>query len=171
MTLHLDCTRLLAIATVSACVTVLACTAGAQAKPSSRPWTGTITTTVKWSESGSSFESNMDCNLQVSSVQCTYKSTMKLAGSVPSVITESATQDHLQVAVRNQSGQWILAVAAFMSTGTKTITANGQTRSGNDINIQAANWEVPIPEPRDPNRTSGTWQNSSGGTIKWELSR
>jgi hypothetical protein len=159
------------MAIVLACLTLPVCAAGAPARTSSRPWTGTITTTVNTSEPGFSFESNMNCDLKASAVLCTYKSIMKLSGTVPSVITESATQDHLQISILRQSGEWKLQVAAFMSRGTKTITANGQTRSGNDINIQAPNWEVPIPEPRDPNRSSGTWQNSSGGVIKWELSR
>jgi hypothetical protein len=163
--------RAIVFAIVYACLTLPACAAGAQAKASSGPWTGIITATVKTSEPGFSFESEMNCDLKASSVVCTYKSTMKISGTVPSVITESATQDHLQVSIFKRSGEWLLRVAAFMSTGTKTITANGQTRSGNGINIQAPDWEVPIPEPRDPNRSSGTWQNSSGGTIKWELSR
>lgn len=171
MTIHLDRMRIIRIAIVSACFTFPVCAAGAQAKASSALWTGTITTTVKTTESGFSFESNMNCDLKASSVLCTYKSTMEISGTVPSVITESATQDHLQVSIFKKSGKWTLAVAAFISKGTKTITAKGQTRSANDINIQAPNWEVPIPEPRDPNRSSGTWQNSSGGTIKWELSR
>ncbi len=171
MIIHIDGLRIIGIAIVLMCLTLPLCAAGAQAKTSSASWTGIITTTVNTNEPGFSFESNMNCDLKASSVRCTYKSTMKLAGTVPAVITESATQDHLQVSILKQSGEWKLRVAAFISRGTKTIIANGQTRSANDVNIQAPNWEVPIPEPRDQNRSSGTWQNSSGGTIKWELSR
>ena len=171
MTIHRDRMRSIGIAIVSTCLAVPVCAAGPQAKASSAPWTGTITTTVKTDEPGFSFESNMNCDLKASSVLCAYQSTMKILGTVSSVITESATQDHLQVSIVRKSGEWKLRVAAFISTGTKTITAKGQTRSANDANIQAPDWEVPIPEPRDLNRSSGTWQNSSGGTIKWELSR
>lgn len=171
MTDFISRTRLFGFAIAAAGVMAAGGAAGAQARASGGPWTGTIQTTVSNSEPGYSFESSMNCELKVSSAWCTYKSVMKMTGKDSVVITESATQDHLQVGVVKSGGEWKLNVAAFMSRGTKTVTANGQTRSGNDVNIQAPNWEVPLGEVRDPNRTRGTWQNGSGGTIQWELSR
>jgi hypothetical protein len=171
MTNNITRPRIVGLAGLSLLLALPVSAATAQRKASGAPWTGAITATVSTSEAGFSFESTMNCDLKPSSVLCTYQSTTKMSGSVPSVITESATQDHLQVSISRKSGEWILAVSAFISRGTKTITANGQTRSANNVNIQAPNWEVPIPEPRDPNQSSGIWKNSSGGTIKWELSR
>lgn len=144
---------------------------GAQTAKSGAPWSGTITATHKAEEPGYSFVGTMDCRLSGTSARCTYESTAKSSGKDAFVITETATQEHLQVTVHPAAGEWKLRVAAFMSKGTKTITANGKSMSGGDINIQAPNWEVPIPAPRDPNRLFGSWQNPAGDLIKFELSR
>jgi hypothetical protein len=145
------------------------CPAGAQTAKSRGPWTGTITTNINRKDTDFAFESSMNCDLKVSSTRCTYKSTMKISGKNPAVITESATQDHLQLSIIPGAGEWKMRVAAFMSTGTKTVTANGKSLSG-EANIHASNWEFSIPAPRDPNNLVGSWKNSDG-VIQWNLSR
>ncbi len=152
-------------------LTLLVCPSGAQTARSGSPWTGTITATTNATDTGFTFVGTMNCNLTGSSARCTYTSTAKASGKDSFVITETATQDHLQVSIIPAAGEWKMLVAAFMSRGTKTITANGKTLSGGDVNIQAPNWEVPIPTPRDPNKLFGSWKNRSGDIIKWELSR
>ncbi len=150
---------------------LLVCPSGAQTAPSKAPWNGTITATTQSSDPGFSFAGTMDCKLSGTSARCTYNSTTKSSGKDSYVITESATQEHLQVTITPGKSEWKMHVAAFISKGTKTITANGNSMSGGDVNIQAPNWEVPIPVPRDPNRLMGSWKNPSGDTIKWELAR
>lgn len=150
---------------------LLVCPAGAQTGKSDAAWTGTITATINAAETGFTSVGIMNCNLRGSSARCTYTSTTKSSGKVSYVITETATQDHLQVSIIPGAGEWKMRVAAFISRGTKTITANGKSLSGGDVSIQAPNWEVPIPAPRDPNRLLGTWKNPLGDVIKWELSR
>ncbi len=150
---------------------LLAGPSGAQPAKSGASWTGTITATINAVDTGFTSVGTMNCNVKGSSARCTYTSTTKSSGKVSYVITETATQDHLQVSIVPGAGEWKMLVAAFISKGTKTITANGKSLSGGDVNIQAPNWEVPIPAPRDPNKLFGTWKNSSGDIIKWELSR
>ena len=156
----------LRIAIVLGFLALPVCPAGAQTAKSRGPWTGTITTNINRKDTDFTFESSMNCDLKVSSTRCNYKSTMKFSGKNPAVITESATQDHLQLAIIPGAGEWKMRVAAFMSTGTKTVTANGKSLSGGDVTIQAPNWEVPIPAPRDPNKLFGSWKNPSGDIIK-----
>jgi hypothetical protein len=149
---------------------LLVCPASAQTR-SSAPWNGTITATINAKEAGYTFLGTMNCTLKGTSARCTYESTAKYSGKISYVITESATQEHLQVSVVPGAKEWKLNVAAFISRGTSTITANGQSRSGNDVSVQATNWEVPIPAPRDPNKLVGSWTNPLGDIINWELSR
>jgi hypothetical protein len=150
---------------------LLACPSDAQTGRSAAPWTGTITATINAAEEGFTSVGTMNCNLTGSSARCTYTATTKASGKVSYVITETATQDHLQVSIIPAAGEWKMRVAAFMSRGTKTITANGKSLSGGDVAIQAPNWDVPIPAPRDPNKLVGSWKNPLGDIIKWELSR
>lgn len=150
---------------------LLVCPSDAQTARSGAPWTGTITATINATDTDFSSVGIMNCNLAGSSARCTYKATTKYSGKDPYVITETATQDHLQVSIMPGTGEWKMRVAAFISRGTKTITASGRSLSGGDVNIQAPNWEVPIPAPRDPNKLFGSWKNSLGDTIQWDLSR
>jgi hypothetical protein len=113
----------------------------------------------------------MECNVKAGSARCTYTATMTYSGKDPYVITQTATQERLQVSVVPGAGQWKLLVAAFISRGTQTITANGKSLSGGDAAVQVTNWEVPIAVPRNPNNLSGRWTNSLGDTIRWNLSR
>jgi hypothetical protein len=159
------------IAIVLGFLALLVCPSGAQTAKSGAPWTGTITATINRADTGFTFVSTMNCNLKGSSARCTYTSTTKSSGKDSYVITETATQDHLQVSIIPGTGEWKMRVAAFISRGTKTITANGKSLSGGDVNIQAPNWDVPIPAPRDPNKLFGSWKNSSDGIIQWDLSR
>ncbi len=152
-------------------VALLICPAAAQKGKPSAQWTGTITATIKAEETGFTSEGIMNCDLKGSSARCTYTSTAKASGKDSFVITETATQEHLQVSVVPGKGDWKLLVAAFHSKGTKTITANGKSLTANDVYIQAPNWEVPIAAPRNPNQLMGTWKNSLGDVIKWDLSR
>jgi len=64
---------------------------------------------------------------------CVSRSTMKNSEPVSSVITELATQDHLQVSISAKSGEWNHRVVPFMRTETRTITTDGQNGSSNDI--------------------------------------
>ncbi len=159
------------IAIILGFLALLVCPSGAQTARSGAPWTGTITATINAVDTGFTSVGTMNCNLTGSSARCTYTSTTKSSGKVSYVITETATQDHLQVSIIPGAGEWKMRVAAFISRGTKTITANGKSLSGGDVNIQAPNWEVPIPAPRDPNKVFGSWKNPLGDIIKWDLSR
>jgi hypothetical protein len=147
------------------------CASGAQTAKSGAAWTGTITATINREDTGFAFASTMNCSLKGSSARCTYTATTKSSGKDSYVMTEAATQDHLQVSIIPAAGDWKMRVAAFISRGTKTITANGKSFSGSDVSIQAPNWDVPIPAPRDPNKLFGSWKNSSDGAIQWNLSR
>jgi hypothetical protein len=149
----------------------LVCASGAETAKSRAPWAGTITATINAAEPGFTSVGIMNCNVTGSSARCTYKATMKSSGKDAFVITETATQEHLQVSVIPAAGEWKLLVAAFISKGTKTITANGKSLTANDVYIQAPNWEVPIPVPRAPDKLFGTWKNPLGDIIKWDLSR
>ncbi|MBL0160628.1 MAG: hypothetical protein IPP47_26630 [Bryobacterales bacterium] len=159
------------VAILAGFLTLLVCPSNAQTAKSAAPWNGTITATIKATDTGFTSVGTMECTLAGTSARCTYTSTTKSSGKVPYVITESATQDHLQVTITPAAGEWKLRVAAFISKGTKTITANGKSMSGGDVNIQAPNWEVPIPAPRNPNQLVGSWKNPLGDVIKWDLSR
>jgi hypothetical protein len=159
------------VAIVWGFLALLVCPSSAQTASSGAPWTGTITATINATDTGFSSVGIMNCKLTRSSARCTYTSTTKSSGKVSYVITETATQDHLQVSIIPGAPEWKMRVAAFMSKGTKTITANGQSLSGGDVYIQAPNWDVPIPAPRDPNKLLGSWKNPLGDIIKWELSR
>ncbi len=159
------------MAMVLGLVALLVSAAAAQTGKPSAQWTGTITATIKAEETGFTSEGIMNCELKGPSARCTYTSTAKASGKDSFVITETATQDHLQISVVPGKGDWKLLVAAFHSKGTKTITANGKSLTANDVYIQAPNWEVPISAPRDPNQLRGTWKNSLGDILKWELSR
>lgn len=161
----------LRIAIALGVLALLACPSGAQRARSGAQWTGTITATTIAKEAGFSSEGTMNCDLKASSTRCTYRSTTKASGKDSYVIEETATQDHLQISVVPGNGEWKLLVAAFHSKGTKTITSNGKSLTANDVYIQAPNWEVPIPAPRDPNSLFGSWKNAAGDTIKWDLSR
>ncbi|MGJ5817536.1 hypothetical protein [Paludibaculum fermentans] len=152
-------------------VALLAWPSGAQTSKPAGQWSGTIKATITATDTGFSSLGTMDCNLSGTSARCTYTSTTKASGKTSYVITESATQDHLQVSILPGASEWKLRVAAFISRGTKTITANGKSLSGGDVNIQAPNWEVPIAAPKDPNKLFGSWKNPLGDTIQWELSR
>ncbi len=159
------------MAILGAILALLVCPSRAQTAKAGSPWNGTITATINATDTGFTSVGTMDCTLSGTSARCTYRSTTKSSGKVPYVITESATQDHLQVTITPAAGEWKMRVAAFISNGTKTITANGKSMSGGDVNIQAPNWEVPIPAPRNPNQLLGSWKNPLGDTIKWELNR
>ncbi len=159
------------IAITAGFVAMAVCPSGAQTKKSGGQWTGTITATVNAKEPGFDSVGEMNCKLTGSSARCTYNLTMKASGKDAYVITQSATQEHLQVSVVQGKSEWKLLVAAFISRGTSTITSNGKSLSGNDVSVQAPNWEVPLAVPRDPNRLFGTWKSPLGDVIKWDLGR
>jgi hypothetical protein len=144
---------------------------GAQTARNGAPWSGTITATINATDTGFTSVGTMDCKLAGTSARCSYTSTTKASGKVSYVITETAAPQHLLVVITQGEREWKMRVAAFIGKGTKTITVNGKSMSAGDVNIQAPNWEVPIPAPRDPNKLTGSWKNPLGDVIQWELSR